>query len=218
MILEMKDRPMITIHCLAYSRAIRLVWLMEDMHAPYKLVQYRRTDQFRAPAALQKIHPLGKSPVIEDKDLKIAESATCLRYLADKFGDETHRPTPGTLQHVHHEELLDYVESSFAEVSMGLLLPGFSGEEPSDAAFAAMRTHLEYVAQNLQPSGLLFGDTAFLADIQFSYLLANLDAMGFLDDAPRIKTYWHDLQQQPGYQAAVIAAGPMAPDLTAKTA
>jgi glutathione S-transferase len=51
-----------------------------------------------------------------------------------------------------------------------------------------------------------------MADIQFSYLLANLDALGFLDAAPRVKTYWEDLQEQPGYMAATQAAGPMAPE------
>ncbi len=207
---------MITVHCLAYSRAIRLVWLLEDLSAPYKLVQYPRTDAFRAPDALREIHPLGKSPVMEDGDLKLAESATCLRYLADKFNDNTHRPEAGNPEnsnHIRHEELLDYVESSFAEVCMGLLLPGLAGETPSESARSAMQVHLDYVSQQLPQSGLLFGAEASLADIQFSYLLANLAAMDFLDNAPRIQTYWTDLQRQPGYRTAVQAAGPMAPNL-----
>ena len=203
---------MIKIHCLAYSRAIRLLWLMEDLSQPYDLVQYDRTDQFRAPEALRKIHPLGKSPVIDDGELQISESATCLRYLVDKFGDETHRPHPAAADYVRHEELLDYVESSFAEVCMNLLLPALHGKDPAEAAHAAMNTHLDYLAQHLPDNGLLFGDAASLADIQFSYLLANLAANGNLDTAPRVKTYWGDLQKQPGYRAAIKVAGPMAPD------
>lgn len=210
---------MIAVHCLAYSRAIRLIWLLEDFNAPYRLVRYPRTDSFRAPDALREVHPLGKSPVMEDGELKLAESATCLRYLADKFSDNTHRPGAGNPEdpdHIRHEELLDYVESSFAEVCMGLLLPGLSGETPPESAQAAMQTHLDYVSQQLPQSGLLFGDAATLADIQFSYLLANLAAMDFLDNAPRIQTYWADLQRQPGYRSAVEAAGPMAPNLQPK--
>lgn len=203
---------MIKIHCLAYSRAIRLIWLMEDLAQPYNLVQYERTEEFRAPDALQKIHPLGKSPVIEDGDIQISESATCLRYLADKFDDKTHRPKLGTAEYVKHAELLDYVESSFAEICMNLLLPAMQGEKPTDAALNTMRMHLDYVAHQLPGDGLLFGDTAMLADIQFSYLLANLDANGFLDDDARVKTYWNDLQQRAGYKSAVKVAGPMAPD------
>lgn len=207
---------MITVHCLAYSRAIRLVWLLEDLDAPYRLVQYPRTEAFRAPDTLRAVHPLGKSPVLEDGDLKLAESATCLRYLAEKFDDNAHRPAAGNPtnpDHIRHEELLDYVESSFAEVCMGLLLPGLKEETPSDTAHAAMKVHLDYLSRQLPQSGLLFGDTATLADIQFSYLLANLAAMNFLNNAPRVQSYWSDLQSQPGYRAAVEAAGPMAPDI-----
>ncbi|PJI84502.1 glutathione S-transferase [Yoonia maricola] len=202
---------MIKVHCLAYSWAIRLVWLLEDLGQPDDLIPYDRTDQFRAPDALQDVHPLGKSPVIEDGDLKLAESATCLRYIIDKFGDKTHRPNPQTTDYIRHEELLDYVESTFAAACMNVLMPVVQGYDPSDGARQSLHMHLDYVASHLPDSGLLFGATARLADIQFSYLLANLDATGFLGDAPRIKTYWEDLQKQPGYLAATKAAGPMAP-------
>lgn len=204
---------MITIHSLAYSRAVRLVWLLEDLGRSYNLVQYERTDDFRAPDSLKRIHPLGKSPVIEDEALILAESATCLRYLADKFGDETHRPEVGTMDYVLHEELLDYVESSFAEVALKLLLAKLGGQEPTQEALDNMRKHYDYVVQHLSEDGLLFGKTPMLADIQFSYLLANLSEMGFLDNEPRLESYWADLQQQPGYRAAVAKAGPMAPEL-----
>ncbi len=203
---------MIKIHCLAYSRAIRLVWLMEDLGQPYDLVQYDRTDQFRAPDALQKVHPLGKSPVIEDGDLKLSESATCLRYLVDKFDDHTHRPPRDTADYIRHEELFDYVESSFAEVCMGVMMPVLQGDDPSEGARKSLQSHLHYIADHLPDAGLLFGKTPCLADIQFSYLLANLDAVGFLDDAPRVKDYWGDLQKQPGFKAATKSAGPLAPD------
>ncbi|KQB96080.1 glutathione transferase [Loktanella sp. 1ANDIMAR09] len=202
---------MIKVHCLAYSRAIRLIWLLEDLGKPYDLISYDRTDRFRAPDALRDVHPLGKSPVIEDGDLKLAESATCLRYITDKFADETHRPDPHTTEFIRHEELLDYVESSFAGACMAVLLPAMQGGDPPDDARQTLQMHLDYLASHLPGTGLLFGDQAYMADIQFSYLLANLDALGFLDAAPRVKTYWDDLQRQPGYLAATQAAGPMAP-------
>ncbi|MCK0097675.1 glutathione S-transferase [Yoonia sp. F2084L] len=202
---------MIKVHCLAYSRAIRLVWLLEDLDQPYDLIPYDRTDQFRAPDVLQDVHPLGKSPVIEDGDLKLAESATCLRYIIDKYDDKTHRPDPQTAEFMRHEELLDYIESSFAGACMGVLLPAMQGNDPSDDARQSLQVHLDYVTSHLPETGLLFGAKAHLTDIQFSYLLANLDANGFLDNAPRVKTYWDALQKQPGYLAATKVAGPMAP-------
>ncbi|SIT01475.1 Glutathione S-transferase, N-terminal domain [Roseivivax lentus] len=123
---------MIDIHCLQYSRAVRVVWLMEDLGQGYNLIEYPRTDAFRAPPALAEVHELGKSPVVEDGKLVLAESATILRYLVDKFADTTHRPDTGTREFWQHEELFDYVESAFAAAAMGVLLPAMTGSAPSD--------------------------------------------------------------------------------------
>ncbi|APG47831.1 glutathione S-transferase family protein [Phaeobacter porticola] len=202
---------MLTIHCLGHSRAIRLIWLMEDLGQPYDMVFYERTDNFRAPDSLAKVHPLGKSPVIEDGHIKIAESATCLRYLTKRFDDNTHVPPADTAEALRHEELLDYVESSFAEVAMGVLLPALRGKQADDNAEQAMTAHLSYLTRQLPEEGLLFSDSPTLADIQFSYILANLSAIGALKEAPRVARYWDDIQKQPGCQAAVAKAGPMAP-------
>lgn len=201
---------MITIHSLAYSRAIRLIWLMEDLKQPYSLIMYNRTESYRAPDSLKQVHPLGKSPVIEDGDLLLTESATCLRYLTKKFDDNTHRPNLGTVEYVQHEELLDYVESSFAEIAMKLLIPKLSGQEPSGDAITAMQMHYGYIAQQLTENDLLFGDVPMLADIQLSYLLATLSSAGLLEHE-RLAEYWTELQKLPGYQAAIAKAGPMAP-------
>ncbi|WP_394688724.1 glutathione S-transferase N-terminal domain-containing protein [Hoeflea sp.] len=109
---------MITLHALKFSRATRVLWLLEDLGQPCQRIDYDRTDEFRAPEALSKIHPLGKSPVIEDDGEMIAESSTILRYLVAKHGDHGHRPDRGTADYWRHEALFDYVESSFAPVAI----------------------------------------------------------------------------------------------------
>ena len=65
---------------------------------------------------------------------------------------------------------------------MGLLLPALQGKEPSEGAHKRLEPHLAYIADNLTPDALLFGADVTLADIQFSYLLANLSRMGFLEN------------------------------------
>ncbi|MCB5198434.1 glutathione S-transferase family protein [Loktanella sp. TSTF-M6] len=202
---------MITLHALQYSRALRVSWLLADLGQPCNRVDYDRTADFHAPDSLSRVHPLGKSPVIEDEGEVIAESATILRYLAAKFDDTTHSPPPGSAAYWHHAALLDYVESSFAEVAAGGIMPAFRGDPVPQDASDAIDRHLAYLAQALGDGPLLFGDRAMLADIQFSYIIAMLDRVGLLKNHPRIAAYWDALQQQPGYIAAVDAAGPMAP-------
>ncbi|CTQ48213.1 glutathione S-transferase family protein [Jannaschia donghaensis] len=202
---------MITLHALQYSRATRVLWLLADLGQPCNRIDYDRTDAFRAPAELSKVHPLGKSPVIEDDGEMIAESATILRYLAAKFGDDTHTPPHGTAEFWRHEALFDYVEASFAEVAVRAIMPAFRGEPVPDDAKAALDTHLAYIGACIEDGPLLFGKDPMLADIQISYIIALLARLELLADHPKVLAYWDALREQPGYIAATRAAGPMAP-------
>jgi glutathione S-transferase len=202
---------MITLHALNYSRATRVLWVLADLGQPCHRVDYDRTDSFRAPEALKRVHPLGKSPVIEDGGQMIAESATILRYLTAKYGDDSHTPPRGTPAYWQHEALLDYVEASLAEVALQAILPAFGGRPIPPEARDALNRHLDYITQAIGDGPLLFGDRAMLADIQLSYIVALLARLDLLTGHPVIASYWHVLQEQPGYIAATKAAGPMAP-------
>ena len=73
---------MITVHHLADSRSQRILWLLEELGREYEVVRYERNPEtLLAPAALKDVHPLGKSPVIEDGPLKIAESGAIVQHL-----------------------------------------------------------------------------------------------------------------------------------------
>ena len=202
---------MITLHALKYSRASRVLWLLSDLGQTCARVDYDRTESFRAPEQLKQVHPLGKSPVIEDEGEMIAESATILRYVAAKYGDTRHTPQQGTPDYWWHEALLDYVEASFAEVALPAILASFQGKPVPKEALATLTQHLDYLTDILGDGPLMFGTRPMLADIQLSYLMALLAEFDLLSDHPDLKTYWDTLTQQPGYIATLDAVGPMAP-------
>ncbi|WP_424928843.1 glutathione S-transferase family protein [Amaricoccus tamworthensis] len=202
---------MITLHALQYSRATRVLWLLADLGQSCNRVDYERTDEFRAPDTLSRVHPLGKSPVIEDDGLTLAESATILRYLAARFGDNSHTPPVDTAEYWRHEALFDGVESTLAPAAMGPILASFRGESVPDAARAALNRQLDFISVAVGDGPLLYGETAMLADIQISYIIALLARFDLLAEHPKVAAYWDALQQQPGYIAAVRSAGPMAP-------
>ena len=65
---------MLTLHHLNDSRSQRILWLLEELGTPYEMKRYQRDATTRlAPPELTAVHPLGKSPVITDGDIKIAE-------------------------------------------------------------------------------------------------------------------------------------------------
>jgi len=205
---------MLTLHMLEYSRALRIVWLLEALGTPHEVVRYARDAQMHAPPSLKKVHPLGKSPVIVDGDLTLAESATILRYVHNSYGNGRFTPEKGSNAHALHEEWLDYVESSAMQpvtISLMARLRGGVGATMTDMADTAIPQALNYIAEGVGAKPFLMGDEPMLADIQMTYLLALAEAAGVLADFPQVAAYWQRLQDHPGFRRAVDVAGPMMP-------
>lgn len=76
---------MLTVHHLNQSRSQRVLWALEELQLPYQIVRYQREKSMLAPAALKKVHPLGKSPVLEDNGYVLAESGAILEYLQETW-------------------------------------------------------------------------------------------------------------------------------------
>lgn len=76
------------------SRSQRILWLLEELELEYELKTFRRGVDLLAPAELQAVHPLGKSPVLtvaphaEAPVVTIAESANIIEYLIEHFGPQ----------------------------------------------------------------------------------------------------------------------------------
>lgn len=120
---------MIKLHHLDNSRSQRLLWLLEELALPYEVVQYKRdASTMLAPPELRRIHPLGKSPVLEDDDVPteavvdgqgsfvVAESAAIIEYLVERY-DPEHRlwpsPTPAfSPERTRYRYWMHYAEGS----------------------------------------------------------------------------------------------------------
>ncbi len=84
---------MLTVHHLENSRSQRILWLLEEIGVDYEIRSYERDNQTSvAPPELVAIHPLGKSPVITDDDITVAESGAIIEYLLAKYDDGTLLP------------------------------------------------------------------------------------------------------------------------------
>jgi glutathione S-transferase len=104
---------MITVHHLDHSRSHRIVWLLEELGLDYEIQRYQRDPKtMLAPAALRAVHPLGKSPVITDGDLTIAESGAIVDYLVERYGGGRLAPAAGTPERLRYTYWLHYAEGS----------------------------------------------------------------------------------------------------------
>jgi glutathione S-transferase len=108
---------MLTLHHLNDSRSQRILWLLEELGTPYEMKRYQRDAVTRlAPPELTAVHPLGKSPVITDGDIKVAESGAIVDYIIRRYGQGSGKPAmmpaPGGAEYEAYNEWLHYSEGS----------------------------------------------------------------------------------------------------------
>ena len=105
---------MITLHHLENSRSQRILWLLEELGVPYQIKRYERDKKTSlAPKELLAVHPLGKSPVISDDRITIAESGAIIEYLVNTYDDGRLQPAADTPQHLAYIYWMHYAEGTF---------------------------------------------------------------------------------------------------------
>ena len=104
---------MITVHHLNNSRSQRILWLLEELGLPYEIKPYQRDRQtMLAPPELRAVHPLGKSPVITEGDMVLAESGAIVETLADRHGAGKLAPAFGSPERVRYLYWLHFAEGT----------------------------------------------------------------------------------------------------------
>lgn len=204
---------MIRVHHLNNSRSQRVLWLLEELGLEYEVECYERDRQtMLAPPALRAVHPLGKSPVIEDAGLVLAESGAIVEYLADRYGEGRFAPPPGTPARTRYLYWLHFAEgTAMTPLLLKLYLSRMGeGAAPLLARMdGQIRAHLDYMEAELGDAPFFVGDELTGADIQMSFPLEASAARGGLGAGqPRLSGLLRRLQERPAYRRAIERGGP----------
>ncbi len=79
---------MLHLHHLENSRSHRIIWLLEELDVDYQLTCYERNKAHLAPDSLEKIHPMGKAPILVADGKALIESAFIMEYLLKYYNSE----------------------------------------------------------------------------------------------------------------------------------
>jgi len=217
---------MIKVHHLNDSRSQRVLWLLEELGLDYEVVRYERNASNRlAPPELLAIHPLGKSPVIEDGAVKVAETGAIVEYLLDTYGQGRLRPAAGTedgrrfTYWLHYAEgsampplLLKLVFSMLPRRAPALLKPivnGVANKAITSFVDPQLRTHVGFWEDELGRSEWFAGDQFTAADIMMSFPVeAGADRAFNAETKPRLKAFLNRIHARPAYQRALERGGP----------
>ncbi|MEF1227883.1 zinc-binding dehydrogenase, partial [Vibrio fortis] len=141
----------------------------------------RDSVSFLAPPELKSVHPLGKSPVIEDQGMIITESGAITDYLIETYGNGRFAPQRGTKEHLEYNQWLHFAESSGI---LPLLLKIFVAKDGCETNFLAQYAEDEnskimaYLEQSLEGKSYLVGETLTGADFMMSFIVEAMENFG----------------------------------------
>jgi glutathione S-transferase len=202
------------VHHLNNSRSQRILWLLEELGLPYEIRHYQRDAVTNlAPPELCSIHPLGKSPVIEEDGQLVFESAAIVEYICERHNGAHLVPKRGTDDHIRYLEWLHFAEGSAMTPILLNLYVGRLGEGGTPLRpriDQQLQSHFQYMEDRLLPSGYFVGDGLTGADIMMSFPAEAAVKMGHAADKPKLAAYVAAIHARPAYQAALEKGGPYA--------
>lgn len=203
---------MITVHHLNNSRSQRVLWLLEELGADYEIIPYQRDAVTNlAPPELKQAHPLGKSPLIEDDGVRVAESGAIIQYLCERHGGGAWMPDPSGEDHIRHLEWMQFGESSFFVPVMLRLMAGRLGEAAAPIMpriNEQLADHIRFAEDNIGDDLHFVGDRWTAADVMMSFPAEIAVMQGFGATAPRLAAFVDKVHARPAWKRARARGGP----------
>lgn len=220
---------MIIVHHLNNSRSQRVLWLLEELGLPYEIRHHQRNAQtMLAPPELLQVHPLGKSPVIQDGDITVAETGAIIEYLLERHGQGRLLPVAGSPEALRYRYWLHFAEGSampplllklifdrVASAPMPFFIKpvarGISRKVMDAMVLPNLKRQLDFMEAELGRSAWFAGDELTGADIMLSFPLEAAAQRAGLDASrPRLHAFLQRIHARPAYQRALQRGGPYA--------
>jgi glutathione S-transferase len=217
---------MLVVHHLNNSRSQRVLWLLEELGVPYDVKRYERDAKtMLAPPSLLAIHPLGKSPVIVDDGVTVAESGAIIEYLVGKYGDGRLLPPAGTALRLRYTYWLHYAEGSAMTPLLLKLVFDRVATNPAPwpvsaiarriaatvtHAFIApnLKRHFDYIEAELNSHTWFAGEEFTAADIQMSFPLEiAVPRAGLSASRPKSIAFLERIRARDAYKRALERGG-----------
>lgn len=196
----------LVVHHLNNSRSQRVLWALEELGLPYEIKHYQRDAVTNlAPPELKAVHPLGKSPLLEDNGTVIEESGAIIQYLLDTYGKGRFQPAPGTPEALRHLQWMHFAEGS---AMTPILLQLYTSRLGDAAAPLAPRineqlsSHFGYLESELRPSGHFVGDDLTGADMMLSFPAEIAVMQGQGEKYPKLAAFVAAIHARPAWQVA----------------
>src|SRR5580693_5896492 len=218
---------MMTVHHLNNSRSQRVLWLLEELGVAYEVKRYERNAKtMLAPPELLAVHPLGKSPIIVDGAVTVAESGAIVEYLIDHYGGGRLIPPAGSPERLRYTYWLHYAEGSAMPPLLLKLVFDRVANSPAPWPVSAvarriantvqttfivpqLKRHLDYLEAELAAHTWFAGEEFTAADVQMSFPLeAAFSRAGLNASRPHLMAFLERIHARDAYKRALERGGP----------
>ena len=218
---------MLIVHHLNNSRSQRVLWLLEELGVPYEIQKYQRdATTMLAPPSLMKVHPLGKSPVITDGDVTVAETGAIVEYLLERYGNGRLVPAAGTPDKRRWTYWLHFAEgSAMPPLLLKLIFErikvtpmpffvkpiarGISNKVLGAMVEPNLKRQLDFMEGELGRSEWFAGADFSAADIMMSFPVEAAAQRAGLDASrPKLMGFLKRIHARPAYKTALQRGGP----------
>lgn len=199
---------MIAVYGKAPSRALRVLWMLEEMGLAYEVRGVDFANRF-ADTEFMAASPAGAMPGIVDGDVSMMESIAILQYLAARRGPTSLDVKPEEPDYPAYLQWLHFGEASvMAPLNVKIASMWFAPEEHRDnwgggyaVSMAAKRAAV--LVPRLREHEFLAADRFTAADISCGYALTVAAALGFEDRLdPAVIAYRDRVTGRPAFQRA----------------
>jgi glutathione S-transferase len=190
------------------TRAVRIVWLLEELGLPYEIERVEFVPPSRT--FFQQATPTGKLPTLEDGEVTMCESGAIVEYLVERYGAGQLAPPIGAAERAQYLQWSHYAESTaFPPLGIVVWLTLYrtdASAHPEIVADARDRAAagFEFLEKQISGDGYLVGEAFTAADVMMGFTLIAARTLGVLDERfPKLAQYVGRLESRPAYQKAV---------------
>lgn len=201
----------IIVHHLEHSRSQRILWLLEELGFDYEVKRYRRDPKtMLAPPELAMFHPLGKSPILEDDGLVVAESGAIVEYLVAKAGGRLGPPYDPECR-LAYRQFLHYPEGSLMPPLFAMLVVsrlGLLGWPARKPLRKMLSTHFNWLDSELGRKTWFAGSQFTAADVMMSFPMETATTRaGMGEGRPNVVAWLERIHSRPAYARALEQGG-----------
>ena len=200
---------MLKLHFAPNSRAGRIVWLFEELGLEYDLNKMDFHPKDLKSDEHRRRHPLGRVPVLEDKETSIFESGAIVEYVMARYGDGGLKPAVDAPEFAEYLQWFHYCEGMVMPpintimVHTILLPPERRDQTTLEQAQRLLSRSVAPVNEALTGRDYLVGNFS-AADIMLGHSIFMANRLGQVsDEMGNVKEYVGRIEARPAFQTAI---------------